>query len=48
MKNLEDIWIEDLQKSLKDAFIVLVGNKNDIDDEQKTAYKRQVTKEEGH
>lgn len=40
------MWISDLQSNLKDALLILVGNKADID-QGKTAYKRQVTKEEG-
>jgi GTPase SAR1 family protein len=47
LRNLEDIWIDDLQANLKDAFIILVANKVDIDDKEKTKFRRQVTYEDG-
>jgi len=40
---LEKIWISDVQASLKDAFLVLIGNKRDVDDEIRTKSQRQVT-----
>ena len=36
LKDLERIWVADVQANLKDAFLVLVGNKADVDDELKT------------
>lgn len=36
-----------MQANLKDALIILVANKIDIDDETKTKFKRQVTQEDG-
>eukprot|EP00347_Sterkiella_histriomuscorum_P009625 403340491 len=47
LRDLEQIWIDDIQSSLKDAILILVGNKADIDDNAKHKYKRQVTQEEG-
>ncbi|CDW86177.1 rab gtpase 2c [Stylonychia lemnae] len=47
LRDLETIWINDIQSNLKDALIILVGNKADIDENQKTKFKRQVTQEEG-
>ena len=40
LKNLELIWIEDLKANLKDATIILVGNKKDFDSEMSTKFKR--------
>lgn len=40
------MWIADVQGSLKDAMLILVGNKCDVDDETRTRSQRQVTKEE--
>jgi hypothetical protein len=37
------VWIGDVQANLKDAFLVLVGNKCDVDDELKTRSMRQVS-----
>ena len=36
LRDLERVWISDVQANLKDAFLVLVGNKSDIDDEVRT------------
>jgi GTPase SAR1 family protein len=41
------VWIDDLHKNLKEAQIILVANKTDIDEDQKLSYKRQVTYDEG-
>ncbi len=46
MRDLEKVWISDVQANLKDAFLVLVGNKADVDDELRTKSSRQVTQEE--
>jgi GTPase SAR1 family protein len=46
LRDLERVWIGDVQANLKDAFLVLVGNKCDVDDELKTRSTRQVTQEE--
>lgn len=48
LKALEVTWIKDIQSNLKDALLILVGNKADIDDSQKHRYKRQVTQDEAH
>jgi len=45
--DLESVWISDLQANLKDALLILVGNKKDIDENPKIKYTRQVTTEEG-
>ncbi|TNV77594.1 hypothetical protein FGO68_gene15211 [Halteria grandinella] len=46
LRDLERVWIADVQANLKDAFLVLVGNKADVDDELKTRSQRQVSQEE--
>lgn len=40
LRNLESVWIDDLHANLKDAQIILVGNKLDIDEDTKLSYKR--------
>ena len=37
---MEKIWIADVHANLKDAFLVLVGNKVDVDDEVRTRSMR--------
>ena len=46
LRDLEKIWIADVQANLKDALLILVGNKKDVDDEVRTKSQRQVTKED--
>ena len=46
LRDLERVWIADVQASLKDALLILVGNKADVDDEVRTRSQRQVTKED--
>ena len=46
LRDLERVWIEDVQASLKDALLVLVGNKADVDDEVRTRSQRQVSQAE--
>lgn len=41
LNHLQTIWINDLKQNLQDAYLVLVGNKSDYDDN-----KRQVTQED--
>lgn len=36
LRDLEKVWIADVQASLKDALLILVGNKRDVDDEVRT------------
>ena len=36
LRDLEKIWISDVQANLKDALLILVGNKKDVDDEVRT------------
>ena len=36
LRDLEKIWIADVQANLKDALLILVGNKKDVDDEVRT------------
>ena len=43
LRDLEKVWIADVQASLKDALLILVGNKRDVDDEVRTRSQRQVT-----
>ena len=40
------MWIADVQASLKDALLILVGNKRDVDDEVRTRSQRQVTQQD--
>jgi GTPase SAR1 family protein len=40
------VWISDVQASLKDALLILVGNKRDVDDEVRTRSQRQVTQQD--
>ena len=46
MRDLERVWIADVQGSLKDALLILVGNKADVDDETRTRSQRQVSQQE--
>jgi len=46
LRDLERVWIGDVQANLKDAFLVLVGNKCDVDDDLKTRSTRQVSQED--
>lgn len=40
------MWIADVQANLKDALLILVGNKIDVDDEVRTRSQRQVQQSE--
>ena len=46
LRDLEKVWIADVQASLKDALLILVGNKRDVDDEVRTRSQRQVTEQD--
>lgn len=36
LRDLERVWVADVQSNLKEALLLLVGNKADVDDEVKT------------
>jgi hypothetical protein len=40
LRELESVWIKDIQSSLRDAVLILVGNKADVDDSDGTKSRR--------
>ena len=46
LRDLESVWIKDIHSSLREAILILVGNKADVDDDEKTKSMRQVTQQE--
>lgn len=40
LRDLERVWVADVQSNLKEALLLLVGNKADVDDEVKTRSQR--------